>query len=125
MPHPARRASGGVLVAFLTNGMLSVAALFGLPAIFGIAARHNIILATRCQQLEGNGEAFGTEPVLNESRSRERVIATLVTALAIGLALLPFVLFSGIVSQEVISFLAIVIPRGLVISTRLYLRFGV
>lgn len=122
--------AGGVLAAFLTNGTLSVVALFGLLAVLGIAARNSIMLIAHCQQLEVDGEAFGPELVLRGSR--ERVTPTLMTALTTGLALLPFVLFGNIPGHEIVSPMAIVILGGLVTSTwlnlfampALYLRYG-
>jgi Cu/Ag efflux pump CusA len=64
--------------------------------------------------------------------SRERLSATLMTALATGLAFLPFVLFGNIAGHELVRPIAIVVIGGLVTSTwlnlfalpALYLRFG-
>jgi Cu/Ag efflux pump CusA len=123
--------AGGVLAAFLAGGALSLAALFGLLAVFGLAARNSIMLVTHYQRLElENGESFGPDLILHGAR--ERVTPTLVTALTTGLALLPFALFGNIPGHEVISPMAIVILGGLVTSTlislfampALYLRFG-
>jgi Cu/Ag efflux pump CusA len=123
--------AGGVIAAILTNGTLSVASLFGLLAVLGIAARNSVMLITHYQNLElEDGEAFGPELVLRGSR--ERAVPTLMTALTTGLALLPFVIFGNIPGQEIVSPMAIIILGGLVTSTwlnlfampALYLRFG-
>jgi Cu/Ag efflux pump CusA len=123
--------AGGVIAAILTNGTLSVASLFGLLAVLGIAARNSIMLITHYQNLElEHGQAFGPELVLRGSR--ERAVPTLMTALTTGLALLPFVLFGNIPGHEIVAPMAIVILGGLVTSTwlnlfvmpALYLRFG-
>ena len=62
----------------------------------------------------------------------ERLSPTLITVLATGLALLPFVLFGNIPGHEIVRPIAIAMIGGLVTSTWLnlfampilYLRFG-
>ena len=123
--------AGGVVAASLTNSSLSVAALFGLLPILGIAARNSIMLISHYQHIEiEEGKSFGPELVLRGSR--ERVAPTLMTALTTGLAVLPFVLTGNIPGQEIVFPMGIVILGGLVTSTlvnlfalpALYLRFG-
>jgi CzcA family heavy metal efflux pump len=123
--------AGGVVAASLTNSSLSVAALFGLLPILGIAARNSIMLISHYQYIEiEEGKSFGPELVLRGSR--ERVAPTLMTALTTGLAVLPFVLTGNIPGQEIVFPMGIVILGGLVTSTlvnlfalpALYLRFG-
>jgi CzcA family heavy metal efflux pump len=123
--------AGGVVAASLTNSSLSVAALFGLLPILGIAARNSIMLISHYQHIEiEEGKPFGPELVLRGSR--ERVAPTLMTALTTGLAVLPFVLTGNIPGQEIVFPMGIVILGGLVTSTlvnlfalpALYLRFG-
>ena len=123
--------AGGVVAASLTNSSLSVAALFGLLPILGIAARNSIMLISHYQYIEiEEGKSFGPELVLRGSC--ERVAPTLMTALTTGLAVLPFVLTGNIPGQEIVFPMGIVILGGLVTSTlvnlfalpALYLRFG-
>ena len=123
--------AGGVVAASLMNGSLSVAALFGLLPVLGIAARNSILLISRYQNIEvEEGKPFGPELVLRGSR--ERVAPTLMTALTTGLAVLPFVITGNMPGQEIIFPMGIVILGGLVTSTlvnlfalpALYLRFG-
>ena len=122
--------AGGLLAAFLGGGALSSASLFGLLAVLGIGARNGILLIKHYHLLGGEGEAFGPGQVLRGSR--ERLAPMLVTALATGLALLPFVFFGNIPGHELARPTAIVILGGLVTSTlvnlfflpALYLRFG-
>ncbi|HLO33001.1 MAG TPA: efflux RND transporter permease subunit [Anaerolineales bacterium] len=122
---------GGLLAAFLTGGTLSLASLFGLLTILGIAARNSIMLINHYQRLEQEeGKPFGPELVLRGSQ--ERVAPTLMTALTTGLAVLPFVIFGNIPGQEIVYPMAVIILGGLVTSTwlnlfalpALYLRFG-
>jgi len=123
--------SGGVLAGLLANGTLSIAALFGLLPVLGIAARNNITLINRFQQIElQERELFSAALVLHGSR--DRMAPTVMTALTTGLGLLPFVIFGNIPGQELVYSMAVIILGGLVTSTwlnlfalpALYLRFG-
>jgi Cu/Ag efflux pump CusA len=123
--------AGGLLVAFLTNGTLSVASLFALLAVLGIAARNALALINHLQYLEmEKGQRFS--PDLIVSGSGQRVAATLLTTLATVLALLPFLLLGNLAGFEIVRPMAVIIIGGLVISTllnlfvlpALYLRYG-
>jgi Cu/Ag efflux pump CusA len=121
---------GGVLAAFATGGVISFAALVGFFTVFGIAARNAITLIKHYQRLEQHeGEPFGPGLVLRGAR--ERMAPILMTALAVGLALVPLAITGNIPGQEIARPMAIVILGGLVTSTALnlfivpslYLRF--
>jgi CzcA family heavy metal efflux pump len=124
--------AGGVMADLLGNGgMISLGLVAGCVAVAGITLRNSIMLLGHYQYLEDKaGEEFGPELVMRGSR--ERLSATLMTALATGLAFLPFVLFGNIAGHEIIRPIAIVVIGGLVTSTwlnlfampALYLRFG-
>ncbi|MGZ8904824.1 MAG: efflux RND transporter permease subunit [Nitrospira sp.] len=124
--------AGGVLAALLGGGTLSIGSLFGFLTVLGIAARNSVVLIKHYQHLEQyEGETFGPKLVLRGTL--ERFGPIMLTALTLGLALLPFVLFGGIAGSEIVHPMAIVILCGLVTSTlfslfvvpALYLRFGV
>jgi Cu/Ag efflux pump CusA len=123
--------AGGVLIAFLMNGTLSVASLFGLLAVLGIAVRNAITLINHYQHLEvEKGERLNSELVLHGSA--DRVASTVMTTLTTALALLPFVFMGNLAGFEIVRPMAIIIIGGLVISTllnlfalpALYLRYG-
>ncbi|HEY9526376.1 MAG TPA: efflux RND transporter permease subunit [Anaerolineales bacterium] len=124
--------AGGVMADLLGNGgEISLGLIAGCIAVAGIALRNSIMLFNHYQYLEDKGgEEFGPELVMRGSR--ERLSATLMTALATGLAFLPFVLFGNIAGHELVRPIAIVVIGGLVTSTwlnlfalpALYLRFG-
>jgi Cu/Ag efflux pump CusA len=123
--------AGGVLAAFLTNSILSVASLFGLLAVLGIAVRNSLMLIAHCRSLEvEGGQPFGPELVLRGSR--DRVVPTLGTALTTAVALLPFAFFGNMPGHEIAGPMALVILGGLITSTflnlfvmpALYLRYG-
>jgi len=124
--------AGGVMADLLGNGgAISLGLLAGCLAVAGIALRNSVMLFSHYQQLEENaGEDFGLDLVVRGAR--ERLSPILMTALATGLAFLPFVLFGNIPGHEVVRPMSIVIIGGLLTSTwlnlfalpALYLRFG-
>jgi multidrug efflux pump subunit AcrB len=123
--------AGGLLTAFLTNGSLSVASLFGLLAVLGIAARNAIALITHYQHLEiDKGQRFGSELILRASQ--ERIAPTVMTTLTTAAALLPFVFLGNMAGLEIVRPMAVIIMGGMTISTllnlfalpALYLRYG-
>ena len=122
---------GGVLAAYLSDGVISLGSLVGFLTVFGIAARNGILMINHFQHLEREeGEAFGLELVLRGAK--ERLTPILMTAGATGLALVPLAVSGAIPGHEVEHPMALVILGGLVTSTllnlilipALYLRFG-
>jgi Cu/Ag efflux pump CusA len=122
---------GGEITALVAGGTVSLGALAGFLAVFGIAARNGIVLITHYQRLQWDGgEAFG--PALVTRGARERFAPVLMTASATALAVLPLVILGDRPGYEVVHPMAIVIVGGLVTSTlltlfvvpSLYLRFG-
>jgi Cu/Ag efflux pump CusA len=124
--------AGGVLAALLGgSGSLGIGLLAGLLTVLGIAVRNAILQISNYQHLEEEeGEEFGPQLVLRGAQ--ERLEPIVMTALATGLALLPFVFFGDIPGHEVVRPVAIAVLGGLVTSTlynlfivpALYLRFG-
>ena len=122
---------GGVLAAFLSDGIISLGSLVGFLTVLGVAARNGIMLISHYQHLEEHeGEPFGPNLVLRGAR--ERLAPILMTALASALALLPLVLAGQIPGHEIENPMAVVIMGGLITSTllnlfvvpSLYLAFG-
>jgi CzcA family heavy metal efflux pump len=124
--------AGGVLAALLGgSGSLIIGLLAGLLLVLGIAVRNTTMQISHYQHLEDQeGEEFGLPLVLRGAQ--ERLVPIVMTALATGLALLPFVLFGDIPGHEAARPVAIAVLGGLVTSTlynllivpALYLRFG-
>lgn len=124
--------AGAVMADFLGNGgAISLGLVAGGIAVAGLSLRNSMMLFSHYQYLEDQGgEAFGPELVMRGSR--ERLSATLMTALATGLVFVPFVLFGNIPGHEIVRPIAIVVIGGLITSTWLslfampamYLRFG-
>jgi Cu/Ag efflux pump CusA len=122
---------GGVLAAWLGDGVLSLGSLVGFLAVLGIAARNGIMLISHYQHLETyEGESFGRSLVIRGAR--ERLSPILMTTLATALALVPLVVAGSVPGNEIEHPMAVVILGGLVTSTllnlfvvpSLYLRFG-
>lgn len=106
----------GGLTALATAEAQSISTVFGLLTVFGIAARNQIMLIRRLRQLEREqGESSGLELILQGTR--ERFASILMTALTVGLALLPLLLMGDIPGLEVMRPTALVILSGMVTCT--------
>jgi Cu/Ag efflux pump CusA len=123
--------AGGVLAALVNGADLSLGALLGLLAVFGLAARNGVVLIRHFQDLERHeAERFGVD--LIRRGAEERLTPILTTASALALAALPFVILADRPGLEVVGPMAVVILGGLVTSTflslfvlpALYLRFA-
>ena len=122
---------GGVLAAILAGGVISLGSIFGFFAVLAIAVRNGVALTRHFQHLEQDeGEEFGAELVLRGAR--ERLAPILMTALIVGLGLLPLVIAGDVAGIEVLRPMAVVILGGLLTTTLLdlfilpplYLRYG-
>ena len=121
---------GGIVAVVLTDRTISVASLVGFITLFGIATRNGILLVSHYHYLmETEGLAL-REAVVKGSLERLRPVV--MTALAAGLALVPFAFAAHKPGNEILSPLAVVILGGLVSATilnmlvlpALYLRYG-
>ena len=122
---------GGVLAAYLGDGIISLGTLVGFLTVLGIAARNGIMLISHYQHLEHEeGEPFGPGLVLRGAR--ERISPIMMTALTTALALAPLLIAGTIPGHEIEHPMAVVILGGLITSTllnlfvipSLYLKFG-
>ena len=122
---------GGVLAAWLGDGVISLGSMVGFLTVLGISARNGILMINHFQHLEEKeGETFGINLVLRGAR--ERLAPILMTATTTGLALIPLVIAGSIPGNEIEHPMAIVILGGLITSTllnlfvvpSLYLRFA-
>ena len=122
---------GGVLAAWLGNGIISLGSIVGFLTVLGISARNGILMVDHFQHLEDEeGETFGSGLVLRGAK--ERLAPILMTTNTTFLALLPLVIAGAIPGNEIEHPMAIVILGGLITSTllnlfvvpSLYLRFG-
>ena len=121
---------GGIIAVYFTSGIISVASLVGFITLFGIATRNGILLISHYNHLMELEETSLQEVVLQGSMERLRPV--IMTALAAGLALIPFAFSADKPGNEILSPLAIVILGGLLSSTvlnmvvlpSLFLKYG-
>jgi Cu/Ag efflux pump CusA len=122
---------GGVAGVFRSGGVLSVASLIGFITVFGITDRNGIMLVSHIRHLqEHEGVTDFREAVFRGAM--ERLSPIFMTALAMGLALIPLAVSGEKPGNEIQTPMAIVILFGLLTSMglnmlivpALYLRFG-
>ena len=100
----------------LTGATLSLGAMVGFVALFGIAARNTILLISHYEHLiTFEGQRWGLATALRGAE--ERLTPVLLTALLTALALLPVALQAHQPGHEIEGPMAIVILGGLVSST--------
>jgi CzcA family heavy metal efflux pump len=107
---------GGVAAVALTGGSLSLGAMVGFVALFGMAARNTILLISHYDHLVAV-EHQPWNPMTALRGAEERLTPVLLTALLTGLALLPVAIQSRQPGHEIEGPMAVVILGGLVSST--------
>jgi cobalt-zinc-cadmium resistance protein CzcA len=110
-------AVGGLLAMPLAGLNLSVAALVGFVALFGVSIQNSVILVTRIRDLRRE-EAVLREAIMEGAASRVRPMV--MTALMALLGLLPMALSTGVGAETARPF-AVVIIGGLITGTILTL----
>ena len=106
-------AVGGILALPLAGLNLSVAALVGFVALFGIAIQNSVILVSRIHELRGTGLNMA-EAIQEGAASRVRPMV--MTALMAMLGLLPAAISTGVGAETARPF-AVVIIGGLITAT--------
>ena len=107
---------GGVIAVAVTGGTLTIGAMVGFVALFGMAARNTILLVSHYDHLVH----MESQPWNMQTAARgaeERLTPVLLTALLTGLALLPVALQLHQPGHEIEGPMAVVILGGLVSST--------
>jgi Cu/Ag efflux pump CusA len=107
---------GGVAASAITGATLTLGAMVGFVALFGMAARNTILLVSHYDHLvQAEGETWGLQTALRGSE--ERLTPVLLTALMTALALLPVAIQLHQPGHEIEGPMAVVILGGLVSST--------
>jgi Cu/Ag efflux pump CusA len=122
---------GGALAALINGAELSLGALIGFLALFGLAARNGMVLLRHYQDLQRHeGIDFGSELVRRGAQERLGPIVT--SASASAAAALVFVVLGTRPGLEIVHPMAVVMLGGLVTTVllalfvlpALYMRFG-
>jgi Cu/Ag efflux pump CusA len=107
---------GGVVAVAVTGGTLTLGAMVGFVALFGMAARNTILLVSHFDHLvREENQAWNLRTALRGAE--ERLTPVVLTSLLTGLALLPVALQLHEPGHEVEGPMAVVILGGLVSST--------
>ena len=107
---------GGVAAVALTGSTLTLGAMVGFVALFGMAARNTILLISHYDHLvREEGQVWNLDTALRGAE--ERLTPVLLTALLTALALLPVALQLHQPGHEIEGPMAVVILGGLVSST--------
>src|SRR5450631_734316 len=107
---------GGVVAVALTGGTLTIGAMVGFVALFGMAARNTILLISHYDHLvREEGQTWNLETSMRGAQ--ERLTPVMLAAMLTGLALLPVALQLHQPGHEIEGPMAVVILGGLVSST--------
>jgi CzcA family heavy metal efflux pump len=107
---------GGVAAVAVTGGTLTLGAMVGFVALFGMAARNTILLVSHYDHLvQVENQPWDLATAMRGAE--ERLTPVLLTALLTGLALLPVALQLHQPGHEIEGPMAVVILGGLVSST--------
>ncbi len=107
---------GGVFAVVITSGVLSIPSIIGFITLFGIATRNGILLISRYQNLQLQGNSIYDTII---DGSKDRLLPILMTALTAALALIPLAFNGDKPGNEIQSPMAQVILGGLLTSTLL------
>jgi Cu/Ag efflux pump CusA len=121
--------AGGLVVAAIGRGSMSVVALLGLLTVLAMAVRGGILQVKAYQRLEQEADTGAYDVVLRGSR--QRFIPTVTGVLAAVLAVVPLVFYGTVAGLEIVSPLASIVVGGLITTAllnlfvlpSLYLRF--
>jgi len=107
---------GAAIAVALMGGVLSLGAIVGFIALFGLSMRNGILLFSRLEDLILTHQtAWSLETVVQVTR--ERLTPLLMTSLLVALSLAPFAVQAGDAGRELLAPMAIVILGGLVTGT--------
>ena len=112
--------AGGVLAAFAAGGGLSLGAMVGFVALFGISLRNSILMVDHYERLVG-AEGMRWDLATAVRGAADRLTPILMTSLVTGLGVLPLALGMAAPGREIEGPMAVVILGGLLTSMALNL----
>jgi CzcA family heavy metal efflux pump len=107
---------GAAVAVALMGGVLSIGAIVGFIALFGVSMRGAILLFCRLEDLVLSHQAHWSLATV-VTATRERLTPVLMTALLAGLSLAPLAFHAGEAGREILGPMAIVIIGGLITGT--------
>ena len=107
---------GAVAAVGLLGGVLSVGAIVGFIALFGLSMRSAILLFVRLEDLVLSHQAAWSPQTVVRA-TQERLTPLLITSFLVALGLAPFAVHAGQAGREVLGPMAVVILGGLVTGT--------
>jgi Cu/Ag efflux pump CusA len=110
-------ASGGLVATVLAGGVVSLGTIVGLVAVAAIAVRNELSLAGQIRRLEAEDQ--GPEAIVRGAR--ERFQPTLVSSIAVALAMLPLLVLGGRPGLELVAPIAVAVVGGLISASLLTL----
>ena len=105
-------AAGGAATALIAGSPMTVGALAGFIPLLALGARHGIPLLRALQKAEANAGRRPAPAVAREA-ARRAFEPFLAAAVAIALALLPFVVLGDVAGMEILRPFALVVLGGL------------
>jgi Cu/Ag efflux pump CusA len=122
--------TGGAVAVLAVGDDVTLGSIAGFVAVLAFAVRCAVLLIRHLQQLERDGLPFGRELVVRGAG--DRVVATIISAIASIAVFLPFALRAGEGGLEIVGAMGVVILGGMVTATvltllvipALYVRFG-
>jgi CzcA family heavy metal efflux pump len=107
---------GAAAAVALLGGVLSIGAIVGFIALFGISMRGAILIFCRLEDLVLTSQApWSLQTVILAVRQRSTPLV--MTALLVGFGIAPLALHAGQAGREIVGPMAIVILSGLVTGT--------
>ncbi len=123
--------SGGVIATMLAGGQYSFGSIFGFFAILAVTTRTGVLINKKLDQTrKESGQSLSIEDVIKGGT--EVLTPILMTALAMGLVFLPFIVVGPIPGLEMLYPLAVTVFGGVLTATlfnlfilpTLYMRYG-
>jgi Cu/Ag efflux pump CusA len=123
---------GGVVAGLIAGPELGLGSLLGFLAVLGWTTRVGVVMISRLQSLDHEGLANDSTAIVMQRGARERLAPIVTSALAVGLASMPFVVLGARPGLEILHPLAVVLLGGLLSAVLvalflvppLYLHFG-
>ncbi len=105
---------GGMAAVLIAGADLTLGAMIGLLAVFGVATRACLMVVATLQSLQRDNPDDTPRSELVRRAARERLGAVLTTAIALAVVALPFVVLGPRAGLEVVHPLAQVLLGGLI-----------